>query len=126
MGERWRRWGRELSGGVQPWLTSAIPMENPYCSCKLTRRAGRADLAIGALRDDDGFADWGAVYIMFLSGEISDNPCSADITTTVVLGESVVEISPGVDIPLHGLSTVPCFGCVTWDSNATYHPGCFV
>ena len=22
---------------VSPWLTAAIPMENPYCSCKLTR-----------------------------------------------------------------------------------------
>ena len=29
--------------GSQVRLTAAIPMENPYCSCKLTRPAGLAD-----------------------------------------------------------------------------------
>ena len=31
-----------------PWLTAATPMDNPYCSCKLTRVAGR-DLLLDAL-----------------------------------------------------------------------------
>ena len=32
---------------VSPWLTAAIPIENPYCSCKLTRgAAGPEGLAV--------------------------------------------------------------------------------
>ena len=34
---------------VSPWLTAAILMENPYCSCKLTRV--RHNATVG---DDDG------------------------------------------------------------------------
>ena len=32
-------WDFESSASVSPWLTAAIPMANPYCSCKLTRSA---------------------------------------------------------------------------------------
>ena len=31
------RRARQRRPGEWPWLTAAIPIENPYCSCKLTR-----------------------------------------------------------------------------------------
>ena len=34
------------------WLTAAIPIENPYCSCKLARMADRPD-QIGVAAGDD-------------------------------------------------------------------------
>ena len=32
-----RRRRQVPEGAGESWLTAAIPMENPYCSCKLTR-----------------------------------------------------------------------------------------
>ena len=39
--------------GGEPWPTSALPMENPCCSCKLTRvRQGVEDCADGVSSED--------------------------------------------------------------------------
>ena len=50
-GARRRGWNKAWSGlaKVPPWLTAAVPMENPYCSCKLTELVGSRAKALDAL-----------------------------------------------------------------------------
>ena len=45
--------GRKLSGALEvtSWLTAAIPMEDPYCSCRLTRLSGAGGVRRRGARD---------------------------------------------------------------------------
>ena len=49
--------------GCESWLTAAIPMENPYCSCKLTRvrYADHGDVLAVAIKVKSNEASWAMV-----------------------------------------------------------------
>jgi hypothetical protein len=70
---------------------------------------GVLDMAVGAFQDDDGYSDFGALYIVFLRGVATNLPCGGNTSVAVPFDGIVRAVRTGVDIAFDTTVHLPCF-----------------